>query len=232
MVSLFRKPTAEPVLDNRIADLARRRATSPASAISDDTAAVDGNAAAVDESPVPLRTVATLPPRPQPILSEPPPVPFDGEPEAGAPLAESVNAAPVPLPLSRPEPAAAPIDPPPAPIVVRPALDRSPPAVAPHADLSRSEPSPGASAAVPAAPSGAAASLEDKLTAARSHLIARLGGEIRPERRSLLSRGELAKLVDAAVQAHFVRNGINADPLARRDLVTAILQELLNPGTP
>src|SRR6185312_8420113 len=43
---------------------------------------------------------------------------------------------------------------------------------------------------------------------------------------------ELAKLVDAAVQAHFVRNSINADPLARRDLVTAILQELLNPGTP
>jgi pilus assembly protein CpaF len=74
--------------------------------------------------------------------------------------------------------------------------------------------------------------LENKLSAAKDQLIARLSSEIRPERRSLLSRGELAKLVDAAVQAHFVRNAINADPLARRDLVTSILQELLNPGTP
>ncbi len=90
----------------------------------------------------------------------------------------------------------------------------------------------GRPAAPPAPPSDDATSLDAKLTEAREQLAARLGAEIRPERRSLLSRGELAKLVDAAVQAYFVRNSINADPLARRDLVTAILQELLSPGTP
>jgi pilus assembly protein CpaF len=84
----------------------------------------------------------------------------------------------------------------------------------------------------PPSPDNPELSLEVKLEAARSQLISRLTGEIRPERRNLLSRGELAKLVDAAVQAHFVRNAINADPLARRDLVTAVLQELLNPGAP
>ncbi|MGA8399145.1 MAG: ATPase, T2SS/T4P/T4SS family [Stellaceae bacterium] len=81
-------------------------------------------------------------------------------------------------------------------------------------------------------PAGGGNSLEDKLEGAKAQLIARLSSEIRPERRSLLSRGELAKLVDAAVQAHFVRNSINADPLARRDLVTTILQDLLNPVAP
>jgi pilus assembly protein CpaF len=86
-------------------------------------------------------------------------------------------------------------------------------------------------AAVAAAGSENAGLIDEKLAAAREQLTARLSAEIRPERRSLLSRGELAKLVDAAVQAHFVRNGVNADPLARRDLVTNILQELLNPGT-
>ena len=85
-------------------------------------------------------------------------------------------------------------------------------------------------AAKPAA-QDSASSLDTQLIDARAQLIARLGAEIRPERRSLLSRGELAKLVDAAVQAYFVRNSVNADPLARRDLVTAILQELLSPGT-
>ncbi|HVH79133.1 MAG TPA: CpaF family protein [Stellaceae bacterium] len=82
------------------------------------------------------------------------------------------------------------------------------------------------------APEQQGQSLEEKILAAKSQLSARLSSEIRPERRSLLSRGELAKLVDAAVQAHFVRNAINADPLTRRDMVTSILQDLLNPGTP
>ena len=63
-------------------------------------------------------------------------------------------------------------------------------------------------------------SIEDKLAAAKNQLIARLSSEIRPERRSLLSRGDLAKIVDAAVQAYFVRHAIDANPLARRDLVT------------
>jgi hypothetical protein len=41
--------------------------------------------------------------------------------------------------------------------------------------------------------------LEERLTIAREELAARLGNEIRPERRALLSRGDLAKIVDAAV---------------------------------
>jgi pilus assembly protein CpaF len=72
-------------------------------------------------------------------------------------------------------------------------------------------------------------SLEERLAIAREELSARLGAEIRPERRSLLSRGDLAKIVDAAVQAYFVRHAIDANPLARRDLVTDIMQTLLTP---
>src|SRR5690348_17107881 len=70
---------------------------------------------------------------------------------------------------------------------------------------------------------------EDRLTIAREELSARLGAEIRPERRALLSRGDLAKIVDAAVQAYFVRHAIDANPLARRDLITDILQSLIAP---
>ena len=72
--------------------------------------------------------------------------------------------------------------------------------------------------------------LEERLTIAREELAARLGNEIRPERRALLSRGDLAKIVDAAVQAYFVRHAIDANPLARRDLVTDVLQSLLAPA--
>ncbi len=71
---------------------------------------------------------------------------------------------------------------------------------------------------------------EERLLAAKEQLIARLSAEVRPERRSLLSRGELAKVVDAAVQAYLVRHGIDANPLDRRDLVTAIIEGLLNPA--
>jgi len=76
----------------------------------------------------------------------------------------------------------------------------------------------------------AEAPIEDRLAVAREELSARLGAEIRPERRALLSRGDLAKIVDAAVQAYFVRHTIDANPLARRDLVTDIMQTLLTPG--
>ncbi len=76
----------------------------------------------------------------------------------------------------------------------------------------------------------AEAPIEDRLAIAREELSARLGAEIRPERRALLSRGDLAKIVDAAVQAYFVRHTIEANPLARRDLVTDIMQTLLTPG--
>jgi pilus assembly protein CpaF len=81
-------------------------------------------------------------------------------------------------------------------------------------------------------PIDVATSIEDQLATAREQLITRLSSEIRPERRALLNRGELAKLVDAAVQAYFVRNNVDPNPLARRDLVTGIMQALLLPATP
>jgi pilus assembly protein CpaF len=81
-------------------------------------------------------------------------------------------------------------------------------------------------------PVDVATSIEDQLATAKEQLVARLGSEIRPERRALLSRGELAKLVDAAVQAYFVRNNVDPNPLARRDLVTGIMQTLLRPAAP
>jgi pilus assembly protein CpaF len=72
--------------------------------------------------------------------------------------------------------------------------------------------------------------VEDRLLVAKEQLIARLNAEVRPERRSLLSRSELSKVVDAAVQAYLVRHGMEANPLDRRDLVTSIIEALLNPG--
>ncbi len=73
------------------------------------------------------------------------------------------------------------------------------------------------------------ATMEERLAIAREELSARLGAEIRPERRALLTRGDLAKIVDAAVQAYFVRHAMDANPLARRDLITDILQTLIAP---
>jgi pilus assembly protein CpaF len=84
-----------------------------------------------------------------------------------------------------------------------------------------------APAAVPVDHSGA--TIEERLLIAREELSARLGAEIRPERRALLTRGDLAKIVDAAVQAYFVRHAMEANPLARRDLITDILQTLITP---
>ena len=52
-----------------------------------------------------------------------------------------------------------------------------------------------------------------------------------PERRALLSRSDLAKLVSGAVQAYFVRHAIESNPLSRRDLITDIMQALITgPG--
>jgi len=73
------------------------------------------------------------------------------------------------------------------------------------------------------------ATIEERLAIAREELSARLGAEIRPERRAMLTRGDLAKIVDAAVQAYFVRHAMDANPLARRDLITDILQTLITP---
>src|SRR5580704_3432897 len=74
-------------------------------------------------------------------------------------------------------------------------------------------------AATPTLPKVApGAPMEEHLAVAREELIARLGAEIKPERRKLLSRSDLAKLVSGAVQAYFVRHAIEANPLSRRDL--------------
>jgi len=67
---------------------------------------------------------------------------------------------------------------------------------------------------------------------AREELVARLSAEIRPERRALLSRSDLAKLVSGAVQAYFVRHAVEANQLARRDLVTDIIQALITTAGP
>ncbi len=88
-------------------------------------------------------------------------------------------------------------------------------------------PAPASAAAAPLAESNA--TIEERLLIAREELSARLGAEIRPERRALLTRGDLAKIVDAAVQAYFVRHAMDANPLARRDLITDILQTLITP---
>jgi pilus assembly protein CpaF len=85
-------------------------------------------------------------------------------------------------------------------------------------------------APAPAAPSDV--SEEDRLLLAREELLARLTAELSPERISILSRGELAKVVDAAVHAYSARNGVDADPIARRDLITALLKALLDPNKP
>jgi pilus assembly protein CpaF len=88
---------------------------------------------------------------------------------------------------------------------------------------------PAAAAPAPAPVLDPGASIEERLLIAREELSARLGAEIKPERRALLSRGDLAKIVDAAVQAYFVRHQMDANPLARRDLITDILQTLIAP---
>ncbi len=70
---------------------------------------------------------------------------------------------------------------------------------------------------------------EDRFLLAREELLARLSVELSPERIAILSRGELAKVIDAAIQAHFVRSGVEADPIIRRNLITALIKGLLEP---
>jgi pilus assembly protein CpaF len=71
------------------------------------------------------------------------------------------------------------------------------------------------------------APIEEAAALAREQLTARLTAEIRAERRALLSRGELAKIVAAAVHAHCVRHAITLSERGRRGLVTEIVQTLL-----
>jgi pilus assembly protein CpaF len=218
MVALFRKPVAEPDLDSRIALLARRRGggqstetadektSPPAAAPLPQTAPQSPSPAAMQATPTPAKLAE---PTPSATLVE---IPVRKEPASDVAAQREI--------VRRVEPA------------FETTAERSPMVASPV------EPAVPQAGLVAGAPLNAASTpsstedgaLDDKLVAAKVQLVARLSGEIRPERRSLLSRGELAKLVDAAVQAHFVRNGINADPLARRDLVTAVLHELLNPG--
>ncbi len=91
---------------------------------------------------------------------------------------------------------------------------------------------PVAAAAAPIAEPAARTSQEDRLARARAEVLARLNSEIRPERRLILSRGELAKVVETAVQAYLPRNGIEVNALERRDLITALMQALLSPPIP
>src|SRR5437763_14180719 len=93
-------------------------------------------------------------------------------------------------------------------------------------------PTPNIPAPVPPPTSTMPASPEDALAVAREELVARLSAEIRPERRALLSRSDLAKLVSGAVQAYFVRHAVESNPLARRDLITDIMQALMTGPTP
>ena len=122
MVSLFRKPTAEPVLDNRIAGLARRRSAQPAESI-DGTA--DQAAAAVESSsPIVALTRAS-----QPVLD----AEQDGSPLAEPPLMAEPAFAPAPAIARLPEPATGIDEPAPSPFVVRPAEEPSPRRLAPMA---------------------------------------------------------------------------------------------------
>jgi pilus assembly protein CpaF len=91
---------------------------------------------------------------------------------------------------------------------------------------------PPATTAPPQAAAAPPSSVQEHLTVAREELVARLSAEIRPERRALLSRSDLAKLVSGAVQAYFVRHAVEASALARRDLVTDIMQALITTPEP
>jgi pilus assembly protein CpaF len=98
-------------------------------------------------------------------------------------------------------------------------------------------PPPAAHEAKPPAPATAEAPPdlpdEDRALLAREELLNHLMEEVSPERVAILSRGELAKVVEAAVQAYCVRNGFEFDPITRRDLITALMKRLLEPpGTP
>ena len=95
------------------------------------------------------------------------------------------------------------------------------PVVVPDIDRSQA-PTP-----LPTAVSASNLSEEDRFLLALEELLARLTGELSPERISILSRGELAKVVDAAVQAHYVRKGVEPDPIVRRNLITALIKGLL-----
>jgi pilus assembly protein CpaF len=121
--------------------------------------------------------------------------------------------------------------PPPPPETAAPPTPPAPPTGPAAPAVPAAPPNPAAPVATSPQPTAPPTSLQEHLTVAREELVARLSAEIRPERRALLSRSDLAKLVSGAVQAYFVRHAIEANPLARRDLVTDIMQALITtPG--
>jgi pilus assembly protein CpaF len=81
----------------------------------------------------------------------------------------------------------------------------------------------------PPPPTALEVSEEDRFLLAREEVLSRLTAELSSERISILSRGELAKVVDAAVQAYCARNSFELDAIARRDLITALIKTLLEP---
>ncbi|HEX2681438.1 MAG TPA: hypothetical protein VHQ03_09110, partial [Candidatus Dormibacteraeota bacterium] len=60
----------------------------------------------------------------------------------------------------------------------------------------------------------------------REALIERLSTEISAERRAVLRRGDVAKIVNSAINAEFARQGKALNRAERRDLVTDLMQEL------
>jgi pilus assembly protein CpaF len=67
-----------------------------------------------------------------------------------------------------------------------------------------------------------------KLAAARQALLLRLGGEIRPSQRAVLKRGDIAKLVNNAVQTYFAHHAMTVDAFTRRNFVTQLIEDLLS----
>jgi len=105
----------------------------------------------------------------------------------------------------------------------------SPGPVTPPAPIQDLAPPP-APDPVPALPALRDVSEEDRLLLVREELFDRLTAELSSERISILSRGELAKVVDAAVQAYCARNALEIDAIARRDLITGLIKGLLDPA--
>ena len=62
-------------------------------------------------------------------------------------------------------------------------------------------------------------------------LFTRLSAELGPERLRILRPDELVIVVEAAVQAYLARHRIEADPTARRDLITALVKALADEGS-
>src|SRR4029077_8046815 len=62
-------------------------------------------------------------------------------------------------------------------------------------------------------------------------LFTRLSAELGSERLRILRPDELVIVVEAAVQAYLARHRIEADPTARRDLITALVKALADEGS-